>query len=405
MSKGVDKRGIKMNAQTWAKAILHLDIDAFYPSVEVLDHPELKGKAVIVGGPRKRGVVSSASYEARKFGVHSAQPMATAMRLCPKGVFLPVRMARYKEVSRQVFKIFHLFTPLVEPVSIDEAFLDATGSTRLFGQPEEMAATIKRVVREETGLTISAGLAPSKFVAKIASDLDKPDGLTVVLHGRVQAFLGPLPIDKMWGVGKQTQGRLHRLGIRTIGDLSRFSAEVLGKQFGKHGTKMHQLALGIDERGVFPWSEAKSIGHEETFSRDILEREAARKEILSLAEKVARRMRREGVSGRTITLKVKYKDFVQITRSATLAAVTSDGHTLFSTACGLMEKTDVGRKPVRLLGVSVSQLSHSSISAEQLSLFREGERFSKRKNLNSALDSVSERFGEDALRPATLLTK
>lgn len=394
-----------MNAQTCARAILHLDIDAFYPSVEVLDKPELKGKAVIVGGTRKRGVVSSASYEARKFGVYSAQPMARAMRLCPQGIFLPVRMARYKEVSSQVFGIFHLFTPLVEPVSIDEAFLDATGSTRLFGRPEEIAATIKRLVREETGLTISAGLAPSKFVAKIASDLDKPDGLTVVWPERVEAFLGPLPIDKMWGVGKQTQGRLHRLGIRTIGDLSRFPAEVLEKQFGKHGTKMHQLALGIDERAVCPWSEAKSVGHEETFARDILERDSARKEILSLAEKVARRMRQEGVSSRTITVKVKYSDFVQITRSATLAALTSDGHTIFSAACRLMEKTDVGRKPIRLLGVSVSQLSHCFASAKQLSLFREGETFSKRKNLNSALDSVSERFGEDALRPATLLPK
>jgi DNA polymerase-4 len=394
-----------MDARTWEKAILHLDIDAFYPSVEVLDHPQLKGKAVIVGGTRARGVVSSASYEARKFGVHSAQPMATAVRLCPKGIFLPVRMARYKEVSSQVFKIFHLFTPLVEPVSIDEAFLDATGSTRLFGQPKDIAATIKRVVREETGLTISAGLAPSKFVAKIASDLDKPDGLTVVLPERVRAFLDPLPIDKMWGVGKQTQGRLHGLGIRTIGDLGRFPAKVLEKKFGKHGIKMHQLALGIDERDVVPWSEAKSIGHEETFSRDILKQEAARKEILSLAQKVARRMRRKGLSGRTITLKVKYSDFAQVTRSATLSALTSDGHTIFSTACGLMEKTDVGRKPIRLLGVSVSQLSRAFASTEQLSLFREGETSSKRKNLNAALDSVSERFGEDALRPATLLTK
>jgi DNA polymerase-4 len=405
MSKGVDKRGERMGSQTWVRAILHLDIDAFYPSVEVLDHPELKGKAVIVGGPKERGVVSSASYEARQFGVHSAQPTATAMRLCPKGIFLPVRMARYKEVSGQVFKIFHLFTPLVEPVSIDEAFLDVTGSKRLFGQPKEMAATIKRQVREETGLTISAGLAPSKFVAKIASDLEKPDGLTVVWPDRVQAFLAPLPIDKMWGVGKQTQDRLHRLGIRTIGDLSHFPPEVLEDHFGKHGTKMHQLAMGIDERAVIPWSEAKSVGHEETFSQDILEPEAARKEILSLAEKVARRMRREGVSGRTITLKVKHADFVQVTRSTTLAALTSDGHTIFSTACELMEKTDVGRRPVRLLGVSVSQLSHSSISTEQLSLFGEGETLSKRKELNAALDSVSERFGEDALRPATLLTK
>ena len=393
-----------MNAKTWAKAILHLDIDAFYPSVEVLDNPELKGKAVIVGGPRKRGVVSSASYEARKFGVHSAQPMATAMRLCPKGVFLPVRIARYKEVSRQVFKIFHLFTPLVEPVSIDEAFLDATGSTRLFGQPEEMAATIKRVVREETGLTISAGLAPSKFVAKIASDLDKPDGLTVALPEQVQAFLGPLPIVKMWGVGKRTQGRLHRLGIRTIGDLIRFPADVLEKQFGKHGTKMHQLALAIDERAVIPRSEAKSVGHEETFSQDILEPETARKEILSLAEKVARRMRREGVSGRTITLKVKYNDFVQITRSKTLPKFIDDGFQIYSTACSLLEKTKVGKKPIRLLGVSLSQLSLLE-TERQLTIFNQEESSQKRKRLNTAIDSLHEKHGDKSIRPGTLLIK
>jgi len=394
-----------MNSPTWQKAILHLDVDAFYPSVEVLDNPELKGKPVIVGGTRARGVVSSASYEARTFGVHSAQPVATAIRLCPKGIFLPVRMARYKEVSSQVFKIFHHFTPLVEPLSIDEAFLDVTDSTRLFGEPKEIAATIKRMVQEETGLTISAGLAPSKFVAKIASDLEKPDGLTVVLPGQVQAFLNPLPIDKMWGVGKQTQSRLHGLGIRTIGDLGRFPAKALEKKLGKQGVKMHQLALGIDERDVCPFSEIKSIGHEETFSQDILEEAAARKEILFLSQKVARRMRRKGLSGRTITLKVKYNDFVQVTRSVTLPALTCDGYILFATACGLMEKTDVGRKPVRLLGVSVSQLSHASAPAEQLSLFQENETLSKRKDLNAALDSVSEKFGEDALRPATLLTE
>ncbi|MDY6952406.1 MAG: DNA polymerase IV [Thermodesulfobacteriota bacterium] len=382
---------------------MHLDIDAFYPSVEVLDHPELKGKAVIVGGPRARGVVSSASYEARKFGVHSAQPVATAMRLCPHGIFLPVRMARYKEVSSQVFTIFHHFTPLVEPISIDEAFLDVTGSQRLFGRPEEMAAAIKGMVREKTGLTISAGLAPSKFVAKIASDLEKPDGLTVVWPEQVQAFLDPLSIDKMWGVGKQTQKRLHGLGIKTIGDLGRFPAKALGKKLGKHGTKMHDLALGIDDRDVIPWSEVKSVGHEETFSQDIVEQEAARKEILFLSQKVARRMRRKGVSGRTITLKVKYSDFVQVTRSVTLPALTCDGHIVFSTACGLMAKTDVGRRPVRLLGVSVSQLSHASASTEQLSLFQEDERLSKRKDLNTALDAVSDKFGDDALLPATLL--
>jgi DNA polymerase-4 len=350
-------------------------------------------------------VVSSASYEARKFGVHSAQPMAVAMRRCPRGIFLPVRMDRYKEVSKQVFRIFHRFTSLVEPVSIDEAFLDVTGSTRLFGPAEHIAATIKRTVREETGLTVSAGLASSKFVAKIASDLDKPDGLTIVPPDGVEAFLTPLPIEKMWGVGKQTQGRLEQLGIRTIGDLRDFPAGILEKKFGKSGIKMHQLALGIDEREVVPESEAKSIGHEETFSRDIVEREVVRKQLLSLAERVARRMRREGVCGRTVTLKVKYSDFVQVTRSVTLTGATSDGPTLFSAACELMEKTDVGVRPIRLLGVSVSQLSHTAGLEEQLSLFMGDKRSSKRKGLNSALDSLTERFGEDTIRPATLLTK
>jgi DNA polymerase-4 len=392
-----------MNGATWQKSILHLDIDAFYPAVEVLDNPKLKGKPVIVGGSRERGVVSSASYEARTFGVHSAQPMAAAMGLCPRGVCLPVRMSRYQQVSSQIFQIFHRFTPLVEPISIDEAFLDVTGSTRLFGQAHEMAASIKQMVHQETGLTISAGLAPSKFVAKIASDLEKPDGLTIVLPEQVQAFLAPLPIDKMWGVGKQTQKRLQGLGIRTIGDLGGFPVKALEKRLGKHGIKMHQLALGIDERDVCPCSEIKSVGHEETFSQDIVKQEAARKKVLFLSQKVARRMRRKGISGRTITLKIKYSDFVQVTRSATLAAFTCDGHTLFATALRLMAKTDVGKKPVRLLGVSVSQLSHASPSLKQLSLFQEEETLSKRKNLNTALDCVSERFGDDAIRPATLL--
>jgi DNA polymerase-4 len=405
MLMGMDKTRAKIDDWHWPNAILHLDMDAFYPCVEVLDRPELKHKPVIVGGPRERGVVSSASYEARKFGVHSAQPMAVAMRRCPKGIFLPVRMDRYKAVSGQVFRIFRRFTSLVEPVSIDEAFLDVTGSMRLFGPAEHIAATIKRIVREETGLTVSAGLAPSKFVAKIASDLDKPDGLTVVPPDRVDAFLAPLPIEKMWGVGRQTQRRLEQLGIRTIGDLRHFPAGVLEKKFGRRGIQMHQLALGMDDREVVPESEAKSIGHEETFSRDILDREVVQKQILSLTERVARRMRREGVCGRTVTLKAKYSNFVQITRSVTLTAATCDAPTLFSAACELMEKTQVGLRPIRLLGVSVSQLSPPAGSGEQLSLFVADNRTSKRKELNAALDSLTERFGEDTIGPATLLTK
>ena len=393
-----------MDNHSRSKAIIHLDMDAFYPAVEVLDNPALKGKPVIVGGGRERGVVSSASYEARKFGVHSAQPMATAMRLCPEGIFLPVRMSRYKEVSERVFKIFYRFTPLVEPLSIDEAFLDVTGSTRLFGEPIEIAKKIKQMVLEETGLTVSAGVAPSKFVAKIASDIDKPDGLTVVPTYRVRDFLDPLPIMKMWGVGKVTQEALARLNIHAFKNLRQVPAKVLEQEFGKHGLKMHLLSMGVDERGVVPEHDAKSIGHEETFPQDIINLDGAKKELLSLSNRVARRMRREAVTGRTITLKVKYSDFVQKTRSMTLPHSTDDGLEIYSTACSLLEKTDVGKRPVRLLGISLSQLSNLGLE-EQLSLFNQNVASKKRKDLNTALDSLSERFGDKSIRPGTLFGK
>ena len=387
-----------------SKSIIHLDMDAFYPAVEVLDNPVLKGKPVIVGGSRERGVVSSASYEARKFGVHSAQPIARAMRLCPKGIFLPVRMSRYRQLSKQVFEIFYRFTPLVEPLSIDEAFLDVTGSERLLGQPKEIAKNIKQMVFKETGLTVSAGVAPSKFVAKIASDIDKPDGLTVVHPDRVSEFLDPLPIKKMWGIGKVTLEALTRLNIHTFKDLHQMPVDVLEKKFGKHGVRMHQLSMGIDEREVVTEYDAKSIGHENTFLQDILEINVAKKELLSLANRVARRMRRKGVSGRTISLKVKYSDFVQITRSATLQKPTDDSPEIYSTACRLLEKTEVGKRPVRLLGISLSQLSlfHTK---DQLSLFHQDVADQKKKELNKALDSLYEKFGEKSIRPGTLLNK
>lgn len=387
-----------------SKAIIHLDMDAFYPSVEVLDNPSLKGGPVIVGGGKERGVVSSASYEARKFGVHSAQPVATAMRLCPEGIFLPVRMWRYKELSRHIFKIFHLFTPLVEPVSIDEAFLCVAGSTRLFGQPEEIAKKIKQVVLERTGLTISAGVAPSKFVAKIASDLNKPDGLTVVPPGRIRAFLDPLSISKLWGVGRETGDALTRLGVRTIGELSRVPVEVLVRKFGKRGTHMHQLSMGVDERAVEPERQVKSIGREETFPRDITKRDKAEQEILYLAHDVARRIRGEGLVGKTITLKVKYSDFVQKTRSTTLDDATDDGRETYRACCMLLDKTEVGKRPIRLLGISVSQLSLPD-TEKQVFLFKQGEDFQKKKKLNRALDSIYEAFGEKGVRPGTLFTR
>jgi DNA polymerase-4 len=386
------------------KSIIHLDMDAFYPAVEVLDNPELKGKPVIVGGSKERGVVASASYEARKFGVHSAQPIAKAMRLCPKGIFLPVRMSRYKEVSERIFEIFYRFTPLVEPLSIDEAFLDVTGSTRLFGHPVDIAKKIKQMVFNEIGLTVSAGVAPSKFIAKIASDMEKPDGLTVVPPDRIREFLDPLPIKKMWGVGKVTQNALARLNIRTFKELSQMPVKVLEQKFGKYGIKMHQLSMGIDEREVVPEHDAKSVGHEETFLRDIIDANEAKKELLSLANRVSRRMRRNSVTGKTITLKVKYNDFVQITRSKTLPKPTQDGREIYSTACSLLEKTEVGKRPVRLLGISLSQLTIIG-PEDQLTLFDQNETSKKRKDLNKALDSLYEKHGDKSIRPGTLFTK
>jgi DNA polymerase-4 len=391
-----------MDKQGQSKHIIHLDMDAFYPSVEVLDNPALKGKPVIVGGSKERGVVSSASYEARKFGIHSAQPIAKAKLLCHGGIFLPVRMSRYQEISKQIFEIYHRFTPLVEPLSIDEAFLDVTDSIRLFGQSENIAKKIKQIILIETGLTVSAGVAPSKFVAKIASDIDKPDGLTVVPPNGVRDFLDPLPIKKMWGVGKVTQLALSRLNIHTFRDLRKTPVKVLEKKFGKHGVKIHLLAMGVDERDVIPEHDVKSIGHEQTFLQDIISLDAAQKELLALADKVARRMRHKSLTGKTVTLKVKYFDFVQITRSTTLPKSINDGLEIYSAACRLLEKTEVAKKPIRLLGISLSQLSFLGIGT-QLSLFDQDQSSQKRQRLNTVLDSLYERFGDESVIPGTLL--
>ena len=385
------------------KKIIHLDMDAFYASVEVLDNPGLKGKPVIVGGSKQRGVVSSASYEARKFGVHSAQPISKAMSLCPEGVFLPVRMCRYQEVSDQIVEIFRRFTPLVEPLSIDEAFLDVTGSTRMFGEPEEIARKIKNLVKEQTGLTVSAGVAPLKFVAKIASGLNKPDGLIVVPPEKVQEFLDPLPIAMLWGVGGATQKVLAALGVKTIDDLRHIPVDILTAKLGKNGLHLHLLSQGIDEREVETDDEVKSIGQEETFAEDIIDTESAQRKILSLASKVGRRLRKEGLRGKTITLKVKYHDFVQITRSMTLPEVTDDGREITQVGYLLLKKTEAGTRSIRLLGVSVSQLMGSK--AKQLPLFPEAQGRGKNTKVNRAIDLIQEKFGDSAIFPGTLLKK
>lgn len=385
-----------------SRRIIHLDMDAFYASVEVLDDPSLKGRPVIVGGDFRRGVVSAASYEARAFGVHSAQPIATARRLCPQGVFLPVRMARYQEISRNIFSLFRLFTPLVEPLSIDEAFLDITASTRLFGPPEAMARKIKALVRENTGLSLSAGVAPNKFLAKIASDLHKPDGLTVVPPEGIRAFLDPLPIGRLWGVGEATRKALGQFNVNTIGDLGRLPLSLLEKKFGEHGRRLYELARGMDDREVLTNHEIKSVGQEETFDADLLELDVLKKALLSLAQRVTRRMRRSGFAGRTITLKVKYHDFRQITRSLTLPETTDDGRTVYRQVCGLLSKTEAGRRPIRLLGISVSH-PDPPFQSQQLSIFDSEERPASDNHLNRALDVIQEKFGSQAVRPAALI--
>jgi DNA polymerase-4 len=275
---------------------------------------------------------------------------------------------------------------------------------KLFGSPEEIAKMIKREVVKEIGITVSAGVAPSKFVAKIASDLQKPDGLTVVREDQVKGFLEPLPIDKLWGVGKATQKALAMLGIRTIGDLSRFPADVLERNFGKHGTHLHLLSHGIDDREVEVIREVKSIGHEETFLHDLMDIEVVRKELLSLATRVSRRLRSEEVVGKTVTLKVKYNDFVQVTRSETLPEATEDGGEIFQRCCGLLEKTEVGKRRVRLLGISVSQLCAPG-EGKQLSLFQAEFTSPRRRKLNLALDEISEKYGKDRILPGTLFKK
>jgi DNA polymerase IV len=384
-----------------AKQIIHLDMDAFYASVEVLDNPALKGKPVIVGGSPKRGVVSAASYEARAFGVHSAQPVATAMGLCPQGSFLPVRMARYKEISDQIFEVFFHFTPQVEPLSIDEAFLDVTASENLFGPAEEIAKQIKKAVRENIGLTVSAGVAPSKLVAKIASDLNKPDGLTIVPPGKVRQFLTPLPIERLWGVGKVTQKDLLLLNVQTIGDLQRLPKDLLQRRFGQQGLQLYFLSRGLDDREVEPERKLKSLGREETYSEDIKDEARARKEILDLSRRVSRRLRRHGVGGRTITLKVTYNDFTHITRSVTLPAATDDGRKIYPLCLDLLKKTEIGKRPIRLLGISLSYLSKPGEG--QLFLFDPQNGLNKGTRLNRALDAIEDKYGDQAILPGSLL--
>jgi len=385
------------------RSIIHLDMDAFFASVEVLDNPDLRGKAVIVGGGELRGVVSAASYEARRFGVHSALPMMTARQRCPNGIFLPPRMARYRDVSDQIMAIFQRYTPLVEPMSLDEAYLDATGTERLFGQAPELAETIRGRVRAEMGLTVSAGVATSKLVAKIASDMNKPDGLTVVPAGLEVDFLTPLVITKLPGVGPATMKQLELLGVRTIGDLARLPMAILVRKLGQQGSYLHEAARGIDCRPVEVERTVKSLGHEETFAEDLVDLAVIRKELLALAVKVGRRLRGQRLEARTVVLKTKYYDFVQTTRSKTLPAATADDEALYQAGCALLAQTLAGRKPLRLMGITATNLLDSG-QARPASLFAgDGDKAAKRRKINQAVDQINETFGKQTILPATLL--
>lgn len=385
------------------RAIIHLDMDAFYASVEILDNPKLRGKAVIVGGDTARGVVAAASYEARRFGVHSALPIVTARARCPQGVFVVPRLARYQEVSAQIMAIFHRFTPLVEPLSLDEAFLDVTASATLFGPAADLAAIIREMVRDEVGLTVSAGVATSKMVAKIASDMNKPDGLTVVPPGSEVDFLTPLAVTKLPGVGPATMKQLSLLGVRSIGDLARVPETILIRKLGQQGRQLHEAARGIDPRPVEAEREAKSVGHEETFAEDLLDMAAIKRELLALAVKVGERLRRHGLTARTVVLKTKYYDFTQTTRSKTLALATADHKAIYQASGALLAETLAGRKPLRLVGITTTNLQGAGAARPALLFELDSNGDEKRRKINQAMDRINETFGRQTIKPAALL--
>jgi DNA polymerase IV len=388
------------------RTILHLDLDAFYASVEQLDDPALRGRPVIVGGPSRRGVVCAASYEARRSGVRSAMPTARARRLCPGGVFLAPRFERYAAVSERVFGIYRRYTPLVEPLSLDEAFLDVGASRALHGSGVDIARAIRTAVRAECGLAVSAGVADVKLVAKIATDLGKPDGLVEVPPGEAALFLAPLPAARLWGVGQITEEALSRIGVRTIGDLARTPEVALATAVGaSHARALRALARGEDPREVVPDEAAKSIGAEDTFGEDLRERGALERELLAQAARVARRLRGAGLAGHVVILKVKYADFDVVTRRTTLARATDDDRAIFEAARALLDRVDAAR-PVRLTGISVAGFAAQGEPA-QLDLFGEAraaipEGEARRAALNAAIDALADRFGEGTVRPADL---
>jgi len=378
--------------------ILHVDLDAFFAAVEQRDRPALRGRPVIVGGggPGDRGVVSAASYEARVYGVRSAMPLRTAGALCPTGVFLPVDGRKYAAVSRQVMGILRRFTPLVEPISIDEAFLDVAGTEGLFGDPATIAKTIKLSIAEEIGLTASVGVATTKLVAKIASELRKPDGLVVVPPGGEADFLAPLPIWRLWGVGPQTRRALDEYGVRTIGDLAALDPALLVRRFGRHGTDLAERARGIDPSPVADGMEAKSVSHEHTFTVDTHDREELERTLLALSEGVAGRLRAAGLKAATISVKVRDSHFETVTRQRTIDEPTDLTETIWRTAVELATPEMRG-KTIRLLGVGAANFG----VRQQLALFDTGD--VRQRRAVEATDLIRRRFGPRAITRARLL--
>ena len=388
----------------WPRIILHADMDAFFAAVEQLDRPELRGKALLIGGTGPRGVVSTASYEARPFGVGSAMPMALARRRCPHAVVLPPRFERYRAVSRVVMRTLGAFSPLVEPLSVDEAFVDMTGCEALSGEPREMGEAVRRAVFEATNLTVSVGVSTTKYVAKVASDHDKPDGLAVIGPDEVTRFLHPLPIDRLWGVGPRTRERLEAQGIATIGAVAATPLEALERWLGALGAHVHALAHGRDSRAVVPEREAKSIGSENTLDTDIVGEAAIRPWLLRAADTVARRLRDEGLAARGVRVKLRTSDFRLHTRQTMLVSATRGTRPIVETAEALLRDFDL-RRPVRLVGVAVFDFHEGTRGeGEQLELFDAPSR-AHDERIDRTVDAVRKRFGDGALTRARNLDR
>ncbi len=381
--------------------VLHVDMDAFFASVELLARPELRGTPVIVGGGGSRGVVLSATYEARAFGVHSAMPMMRARRLCPQAVVIPPSHEGYSAASANVMEVFRAVTPLVEPVSLDEAFLDVRGAARRLGSPRQIGEWIRGTVQDEQGITCSVGVATTKFVAKLASTRCKPDGLQVVPADQVVGFLHPLPVGALWGVGEKTEAVLTKLGLHTVGDLAATPLSTLQRALGQAvGSHLSALSWGRDERRVVAHEPDKSVGAEETFGVDVDDPTVIARELLRLAERTAARLRSAGQVGRTVSIKVRFADFTTITRSKTLPEATDVGRTVYETALTLYEALGLERARIRLVGVRVEGISDAATQTRQLQL---GEPDSGWREAEQAIDRASRRFGAGAVRPAVLV--